>query len=60
MDLGRFGGITPHSAAEVRASRASGPLECEVGQASVTIHVDSVIRMALCSLLNHAVGPEKQ
>ena len=52
--------LTPHSGAEVRASRASGPLECEVGQSSATIHVDRVIRMALRSLLNHAVGPEKQ
>jgi len=51
---------TPHSAAEVRASRASGPLECEVGQASATIPVDSVIRMALRSLLNHAVASEEQ
>jgi hypothetical protein len=51
---------TPHSAAEVRASRAPGPLECEVGQASATIRVDGAIRMALRNLLNHPVGPEKQ
>ena len=49
--------LTPHSAA---GARASGPLECEVGQSRATIHVDGVIRMALGRLLNHAIDPEKQ